>query len=669
MSSLLETLGADCRYALRGLRRNPVFTLTAVVVLGLGLGATTAVFSVMDSVILADLPDPDPGRLVRVFEQNSATNRWALSTADVLAIREQQRSFEVFGGVQRDEAALSGSGAPERVVVGRASAGFFQAIGVPVARGRQVEAADEAPGAPAVAVVSHDLAERRFGGVDQALGRALTLDGTNYQVVGVLAAGRDELGGLRASVWPALQLERPPGGDRSGSAVSAASGRGSPSRMPGETWRSSAGGSCRFGRISVTAAALTPVLLRNSIVGRAGRPVGLFAGAVLLVLLLAITNVATLVLVRASAREPESGGARDAWRGPWPRRPAAGHRKSAAHPHRGCGWAGPGRPRSAARDGIPSESAPDRECGAELESGGLRALGGAAIRDRGQPLTGRGAGQAGPRGHPGGLQAGRPHARRSPGAGPAGRRRVRAGPAVAGGRGAAAPELPPAAAGGSRIRPRRAGRGQRRPAPARYPEYSDVQRFWQLTELRLSGIPGAVSGGLATEIPPDNSGNTDNFNLVDHPVPAGQAEVVSPWYYVTTEYFHALGVTVLDGRLFTPADSGTADPVVVVSRSWAAKYFPGERAVGRRLIQGGCYSCPRTTIVGVVSDIRNLGPAGAEEAVYGPITQTNARSMHIVVRTHGTAAGTLRSLRDVLGGLIPTSRSANQPWSSAFRTL
>ncbi len=654
MSSLLETLGADCRYALRGLRRNPVFTLTAVVVLGLGLGATTAVFSVMDSVILADLPYPDPGRLVRVFEQNSATNRWALSTADVLAIREQQRSFEVFGGVQRDEAALSGSGAPERVVVGRASAGFFQAIGVPVARGRQVEAADEAPGAPAVAVVSHDLAERRFGGVDQALGRALTLDGTSYQVVGVLPAGRDELGGLRASVWPALQLQTP---TRRGPFWLRGVGRLREGVTIEDARRDLAVISRRllpvWSDFRDSTAALTPVLLRNSIVGRAGRPVGLFAGAVLLVLLLAITNVATLVLVRASAREPElavrvmlgAGHGRVArllvtenllltlTAG------AAGLALAALGVQLAMAFL-PNLPR------IENVALNWRAVAFALSAALLSGI--AVSLSPVAALVRRARG---------GIQADSRRAGLTRGV-----HRVRDLLVVA----EFALALPLLVGAALLLRsflrlqqvdpgfdPEGLVAASVSLAPARYPEYSDVQRFWQLTELRLSGIPGAVSGGLATEIPPDNSGNTDNFNLVDHPVPAGQAEAVSPWYYVTTGYFHALGVTVLDGRLFTPADSGTADPVVVVSRSWAAKYFPGERAVGRRLIQGGCYSCPRTTIVGVVSDIRNLGPAGAEEAVYGPITQTNARSMHIVVRTHGTAAGTLRSLRDVLGGLDP----------------
>jgi putative ABC transport system permease protein len=654
VSSLLETLGADCRYALRGLRRNPVFTLTAVVVLGLGLGATTAVFSVMDSVILTDLPYPDPGRLVRVFEQNSATNRWALSTADVLAIREQQRSFEVFGEVQRDEAALSGSGSPERVVVGRASAGFFQAIGVPVARGRQVEAADEAPGAPMVAVVSHDLAERHFGGVDQALGRALTLDGTSYQVVGVLPAGRDELGGMRASVWPALQLQAP---TRRGPFWLRGVGRLREGVAIEDARRDLAVISRRLLPVWTdfrdSTAALTPVLLRDSIVGRAGRPVGLFAGAVLLVLLLAITNVATLVLVRASAREPEL--AVRVMLG-------AGHGRVArllvtenllltlAAGAAGLALAALGvKLATAFLPNLPRIETVALNWRAVAFALSAALLSGIAVSLSPVAALVRRA--------RGGIQADSRRAGLTRGV-----HRVRDLLVVA----EFALALPLLVGAALLLRsfirlqqvdpgfdPEGLVAASVSLPPGRYPEYADVQRFWQRAESRLPGIRGAVSGGLATEIPPDNSGNTDNFDLVDHPVPAGEAQPVSPWYYVTTGYFQALGVPVLDGRLFTPADSGNADPVVVVSRSWASKYFPSERAVGRQLIQGGCYSCPKTTIVGVVSDVRNLGPAGAEEAVYGPLTQTNARSVQVVVRTRGTAAEMLRGLRNILGGLDP----------------
>ena len=649
----LQELGADLRYALRGLRRNPGFTATAVLVLGVGLGATTAVFSVMDSVILAELPYPEADRLVRVVEQNSPTNRWALSTADVMAIGEQQTSFEAWGAAQRDEAALSGPGRPERIVVGRVSAGYLKAIGIPVARGRPIESRDEAPEAPAVVLLSHALAERLFGGPGRAVGRSLNLDGISHQVVGVLPPGRDELGGLRAAAWPALRL-RPP--TFRGPFWLRGVGR----LKPGVTIEAAAR---ELAVVSVRlldvwpfpdhSARLTPVPLRETIVGRAGRQVGLFAGAVALVLLLAITNVATLVLVRASAREPELALriTLGAGRGRLARllvtenvvlTLAAGvlGLALAALGVRLAVTQLPDLPRidTAALDWRATTFA----FSAALVAGLLVSL---------SPLAALSRHAAGS------LRA---DARRT-GLGPR-THAVRSALVTA----EFALALPLLAGAGlllnSFLRLARVDPGFD-PAglvsvgvslpEARYPGIPDVQRFWLLAEQRLAEIPGVTAAGLATEIPPDLSGGNDNFNLVDHPVPPGQAEPTSPWYYVTAGYFRALGVPLLDGRLFTAADTLNDYPMVVVSRSWARRYFPNERATGRRLIQGGCSSCPRTTIIGVVGDIKNLGPAGAEEAVYGPVGQSNARSMNLVVRSGAAPAVAFAALREKLGGLDP----------------
>ncbi len=158
-SAHLESLTADVRFALRALRHNPGFAAAVVAVLGLGIGASATVFRVVDAVLLSELPYPRAAALVQVAERNSPTNTWALSTADYQAILEQQRSFDAFGVVQRGEAAVSGAGAPERVPVGRVTAGFFTALGVTPEAGRLLEARDAVPGAPAVVVLSHRFAE------------------------------------------------------------------------------------------------------------------------------------------------------------------------------------------------------------------------------------------------------------------------------------------------------------------------------------------------------------------------------------------------------------------------------------------------------------------------------------------------------------------------------
>jgi predicted permease len=646
----LEELGADVRYAVRGLRRNPGFTATAVLVLGLGLGATTAVFSVMHAVVLADLPYPDPDRLVIVVEKNSPTNAWNISTADATAIREQQRSFEAWGEVSRSEAALSGTGSPERIAVVRASAGYFKAVGVPVARGRLIEPRDEAQDAPPVVIVTNALAERLLGGADKALGRAITLDGISHAVVGILPPGRDELGGARAPVWPALKLRAPV---RRGPFWLRGFGR----LKQGVTMEMATADLAAISRRILplwpdfpdSLAKLTPIPLRERFVGQARGQVGIFAGAVLLVLLLAITNVATLVLVRASAREPEVAVRvmLGAGRGRIARllvtenimmtlAAAAAGLLLASFGLKLAVSQLPNLPRI--QNATLDWRAVTFAIAAALLSGILVSLSPvAALSNR----TGIGA-----------------DARRAG----TGRRTNTVRSALVTAEFALA--LPLLVGAGlllnsfvrlSRVDPGFDPEGLVAVGvalpQARYPEGPEIQRFWRQAEQRLTEIPGVTAFGLASDIPPDNSGNYDNFNLVDHPVPAGQSEPASPWYYVTSGYFGALGVPLLDGRLFTAADSGNGPPAVVVSRGWANKYFPKEQAVGRLLIQGGCYACPRTTIVGVVGDIKNLGLGTQDEAVYGPVTQSNNRSMNLVVRTSASNAATFRALRESVRAL------------------
>jgi len=204
----LDDLAADLRFAVRALRRNWGFTATVLIVLALAIGAATAVFSLVYSVLVAELPYPHADRLVRVFQQNSPTNRWTISMVDYQAIRDQ-RSFDAFGVARWGAAALSGAGEPEQIRVGRVTPGFFGALGTSVAAGRLLEPGDEAYGAPPVVVISAALAlsgmgifgvmsylvrrQRREIGVRMALGaeprdvtRMILARGMRYVAAGTL---------------------------------------------------------------------------------------------------------------------------------------------------------------------------------------------------------------------------------------------------------------------------------------------------------------------------------------------------------------------------------------------------------------------------------------------------------------------------------------------------
>jgi putative ABC transport system permease protein len=653
----LEDLAADLRYSLRALRRNPGFTAAVVLVLGLGLGASTAVFSVVDTVLLSELPYPAADRLVRIYQQNSPTNRWTLSVVDIQAIAEQQKSFEAFGAARWMSAALSGTGTPEQIAVGRVTSGFFRALGVPPAYGRLLEPGDDAPGSPAVVVVSHALAERGLGGGARAVGRAITLDGVSHTVVGVLPPRRDELAGITAAAWPALQPAPPTRRGPFGL-------RGYARLRPGVTLdaasRDLAGISERIFPLWAASfqdktARLTPVPLRTTIVGTADRSVGYFAGAVALVLLIAIANVGTLMLVRTSAREQELS-VRAALGAARPRLARlvlseclslaflaglAGLGIAAASVNL-VGAAAPNLPRLAEialdaravaflavtaflsallvslsplaqviRKASGASLAPDvRRAGTSRSANRTRAVFVIAEFALALPLL-LGAGLL--------LQSFLKLQQVDPGFDPVGVGTVNLG----------------------------------LPNP-RYPNDTVRMVFWNQLAQRAAETPGVVAAGLSTTLPPDNGGDVNNFDLVAHPVAAGTSQPVAPWAWVTNGYFTAMGIPLLEGRLFTQADSATAPPVVVVSRAWARHYFPGEPVLGQQMIEGGCTTCPRTTVIGVVGDVHYLGLAAPPEGVYAPLAQTSVRGASLVFRTRGGPAAVFPAIRNAVAALDPT---------------
>src|SRR2546426_503845 len=202
----LEELIADTRYAFRALRRSAGFTLTVVATLGLGIGAATAVFIVVNRILFAELPYPDAERLVRIYQQSTPTNRGTISVVDILAIRDQQHSFDAFGALRPTSVSVTGALGPERVVAGRVTSGFFRALGVGASHGRLIEPTDDTPGAPPVVVVSHAFAERALGGAGAAVGKVVPIEGVSHAVVGVLEPGRNDLAGIPAVVGLVLLL-------------------------------------------------------------------------------------------------------------------------------------------------------------------------------------------------------------------------------------------------------------------------------------------------------------------------------------------------------------------------------------------------------------------------------------------------------------------------------
>src|SRR5580700_3134836 len=198
---MIASLGQDFRYGLRRLRKSPGFTAAAVLTLALGIGANTAIFSVLEGVVLAPLPYPEPDRLVVVLLYNrSLKYPTDLSYPDFLDWRRNSRSFDQIAAFTGQGFDLSSPGAPEHVEGNEVSSNFFGALGVKLALGRELsQEEDRAGGTPAV-VISNRLWQERFSGDPAAIGKTITLDGVGYTIAGVLPKGF-RFGNQRADVY------------------------------------------------------------------------------------------------------------------------------------------------------------------------------------------------------------------------------------------------------------------------------------------------------------------------------------------------------------------------------------------------------------------------------------------------------------------------------------
>ena len=162
---------------------------------------------------------------------------------------------------------------------------------------------------------------------------------------------------------------------------------------------------------------------------------------------------------------------------------------------------------------------------------------------------------------------------------------------------------------------------------------ADREAFWKRAVERLSALPGVQSVALSDSRPPSESGQQNNFDLEDRPTPAGQNQPICPWVGVSPGFFKSAGVTLERGRLLD--ERSLQEDVVVVDRAWAARFFPGQEVLGRRFRNGGCTTCPWTTVVGVVSDVRWTGLDATEQdgTVYFPLV--DLPSAFFLVRTAG----------------------------------
>jgi len=636
----LDALVQDVRYGIRTLRRSPGFTAVAVATLALGIGANSAVFSVVNAVLLRPLPFREPERLV-AFTRNQ-------SLPDLDDIAARSRSFEELGGVNIRGLDFTGGEAPVHVTAGLCTARYFDLFGVGAEEGRVLTAEDDRQRARVV-VVSRAFWAGRLGADPAAIGKAIPLSGIRYTIVGILADG------LRfpeppADLWIPIRTADPGAADFRGVHFLPTVGRlkrgvsiqKAQAELRGiDRWLERAYPEDNRGRRRE----LEP--LRDSIVGSSRRTLLILFSAVGLVLLIACANFAGLLLARASVRRREMTirGALGAGTGRLVRQLLT---ESVLLSLLG-GAVGLALARFGIRALLAIHAGDDLLVPVRLDAAVFAFTAGTAA------VTGLVFGlvpalaasrvdlNLGLREASRGLSASR------------GDVRVRRFLVVS----EIALALVLVTGAGLLLRSFRKLRSVepgfradhvltlRLELPeARYEKVPQQRLFRSSLLDSLERLPG-VQAALVSELPMSGESLTHNAVIEGRPVPIGE-EPEMLTRTVTPGYFGLLGIPLRRGREFEDSDGPSSAPVAIVNEAFVRAYFPGANPVGAHVRWARDDSPRWMTVVGVVGDVNHFGPARPEEpAVYDPYAQTPygwKRWMFVVVRSAGEPAALVRQV-------------------------
>jgi predicted permease len=660
VSLWLQDLAQDVRIALRSLLRVPGLALTIVVTVGAGAGATAAIFGAIDAALLRPLPYADPGRLVRIYT-DAPPFKFRFSVADYLAFREQQTQFAA-SATFTDRSVIYSDGTASDVLTARVvSSQFFGVLGIRPEAGRDFDEPDEHPGATPAVMLSHAFWTQRLGGRREAIGRPITLDGIDHVVVGVLPVRFGPLE-RRPDVFVAQQFTPPrrkgpflysvvarlrDGTDRS---VAAAELRAINTRLF-PIWQSSyQDDKATWGMDD----------LRTGLVGNVNATAGVALAAVGLVWLIACANASNLLIARVMSRRQELAvrTALGASRGRVVRYLLAESAVLAAASMAlagGVTWGAIRLVQTAGANYFPRTQEIALDARLWMVLAGL-ALCSAAIFGLIPAMHGAGGRS--------------PSLLRSSDRSSTGSRAVRrVRRALVGSQFAIATPLLVVAglllASLNQLRGVDLGFDERnlvtasiRLPAAQYQDPGRVEVFWSELERRAAALPGVAGVAFADGLPPNGVGNLNNFDLEDHPAVSGQSQPVTAWVAASPEYFGVLGLTLLEGRLLDDRDALTQNlESVVVDRAWAKRFFPGGSALGKRFHEGGCTTCPWTSVVGVVTDVKYLGLAAPDDGtVYSAIRVADSGlARFVVIRTHGDPSSLLPAFQRTVRDLDPSA--------------
>jgi predicted permease len=627
--------------------------------LALGIGVNTAIFTVVNAVLLKPLPYASSDRLVFVSigANTGFGDRTSLPAVDFLAWQSANRACDKLAVYTNDNVVVSGLGEAERVVGTQASAQFFAALGVTPALGRVWHDGDDRPGSPLTVVVSHAFWERRLGADAGAIGRTLMIDGRAHVIIGVAPPGF-AFPRRFGELWSILQLEPPA---RRGPFFLQGLGLMSPgaslAQVQADLSMARAQTRQKFPSRNATNYRVEP--LKTVITGDARPGLLLLITAVVVVLLVAIGNVANLLLASATERERELAvrAALGAGRGRIIRQLVT-EGLVLALVGAVAGWILAAWATRVLVTFAPANLPRVTEIQMDLRVFGFTLLAAAlsgvlfgaapALRLSDQSFLET-------------LQAGL----RS--SSPAAARRFRNALIVTEIALALTLAISAALLAKSLIRLQHVEVGVNSeqivtasitPPAADYPSGPRVVAFFDDLVQRVETLPGVTSAAVTNSLPPDGLSETDSFVVEDALPSPDRGAPVGPILSISDNYFRVLRVPLIRGRWFGNVDGGSSAPVVIISAALAQRYFGGVDPIGRRMKQVADWprpdNIPWLTVVGVVGDVKYAGLAEqAGPAFYLPLRQSPFRDQNLVVRTTGNPSTIVSGIRDVLRAIDP----------------
>lgn len=653
----MKTFTRDLRHGFRLLAANPTFTAIAVAALALGIGANTAIFSVVNSVLLRPLPYRDPASLAMVWEKSPRNDRNVVSPADYMDWKSQNRVFSEMTIVMDFwRANLTGVGEPEQILQGAVSANFFRMIGVQPALGRSFVDGEDTKGRDHVAVLSHALWQRRFGADPAILGKTVVLDGVPHEVIGVLPAAF-RWNSRATEVWVPYSLN--PAQD-----YRATSGRylSVLARLkPGVTLQQAQS------ELSTIARRLEEqypafnknwgvnvVPLHEQAAGGMRKILVLLTAAVGFVLLIACVNVANLLLARAAARQREIAVRVALGAGRWQlMRQLLTESLLLAVLGGSLGlllaWWGTDALVALAPKSLPRLS----EVGVDWRVFGFTALMAVA--------TGVLFGLVPA------IVASKPNlndALKESGRGTSGdlrRHRLRSLLVV----GEVALALVLLIGAGLMIRSFQKLQAvdpgfnaeklltMRVSLPhSRYEKNPQVVGFFRDALARIEALPGVQSAGAINYLPLTGRASATDFEIVGRPKPGPGEAPVTDVRVADPNFFRAMGIPLLRGRTFTAHDTAESSPVLIINEELARTVFPGEDPIGKKLIIGWGPKSPEDEIVGVVGNLKHYGlDSKPGPTIYWSHARMPYDSMTLVARTasdpNALAAAAIREIHAI----------------------